>query len=70
MKTKIKDITIRAGKTFIQAFLGTLITMLSAIEITNIDLLKTTIISALVGALSAGLCAVMNLFITLLKKGK
>jgi hypothetical protein len=62
MKAKAKDILIRAAKTFVQAF----VTYLSAdifFGITDLDTLKKVVMSALIGAATAGVCAVMNLFI-------
>jgi hypothetical protein len=52
----MKDILIRAIKTFIQGFLGSLAVLLS-----NSDLTDTTFIkSALIGAFSGGISAIMN----------
>ena len=63
----MKDIIIRASKTFVQGFLASLtITMSNGIDITNGKILA----SATVGALAAGLSAVMNLFLTMLNKKK
>lgn len=60
-----KDIGIRAGKTFLQGFLGAL-----AVTLPNSDLGDMTIIkSLLIGAFAGGISAVMNLIITLLDKG-
>lgn len=63
MKEKIKDIIIRCLKTFIQGFLATLLVSMQngEIEITQ---------SLLIGAISGGICAVMNLCIKLLEKGE
>ena len=61
-KEKIKDILIRCVKTFIQGFLATLmVTMQSGeIEITK---------SVIIGAVSGGISALMNLIIKLLERG-
>ena len=69
MKSFIKkiinnDIVRRCVKTFIQAFCGSLAISLKGI--TTID--KVFIQSVLIGALSAGICAVMNLIIQWLSK--
>ena len=63
---KLKDILVRAFKTFIQGFLGSLLVIIN--NNSNIDekLLK----SALIGALAGGISAVMNFVIQLLEKGE
>lgn len=59
-----KDIGIRAGKTFLQGFLGAL-----AVTLPSSDLTDTTIIkSILIGAVAGGLSAVMNFVIQILQK--
>ena len=63
MKEKIKDICIRAIKTFIQGFLGALAITLPSTDLTDIALVK----SILIGAIAGGISAVMNLIINLLK---
>ena len=60
----MKDILIRAIKTFIQGFLGALVVTLPNAEINNIAVLK----SLLIGALAGGISAVMNLIIKLMNK--
>lgn len=64
MKEKIKDICIRAIKTFIQGFLGALTITLPSTDLTDIALVK----SILIGAIAGGISAVMNLIINLLNK--
>ena len=64
MKEKIKDILIRALKTFIQGFLATLIVLLKDTDLTDESILKSVII----GAIAGGISAVMNLIIQLLNK--
>ena len=60
---KIKDILIRALKTFIQGFLGSL-----AITLPNSDLMSEGVLkSLLIGALAGGISAVMNFVLNLLK---
>ena len=63
MKDKFKDILIRTIKTFIQGFLGALAVILPNNDYTDEAFLK----SALIGAFSAGLCAVMNTIIEALE---
>lgn len=60
----MKDILIRALKTFIQGFLGALAITLPTTDLTNYELVK----SILIGAVAGGISAVMNLIINLLKK--
>lgn len=60
----IKDISIRALKTFIQGFLGALAITLPSADLTNISILK----SVLIGATAGGISAVMNLIVNLLEK--
>ena len=66
MKEKIKDIAIRAGKTFWQSALATLVVaMPEIIELSTAgwDVMRPILISACIGALAAGLSAVYNGFI-------
>lgn len=61
----MKDVLIRAGKTFLQAFLGSLIVFIN--NTATID--KTVLKSALIGAIASGISACMNYVIQLLDKG-
>ena len=62
----MKDILIRAGKTFIQAALATLVLSFeSGIDITS----KDAIVAISVGAISAGISAVMNYILEVTKEG-
>ena len=61
----MKDILIRAGKTFIQGFLGSLVVFIQSNNNLDEKLLK----SALIGAVAGGLSALMNYIIQLLDKG-
>ena len=63
-KEKIKDIAIRTLKTFLEAFIGALPVTITYAELTNEAFIQATLISAL----SAGVCAVLNLLLALLKK--
>ena len=60
----MKDILIRAVKTFIQGFLGALAVTLPTANLADEAMLK----SLLIGALAGGISAVMNLIIKLLNK--
>lgn len=61
----MKDILIRALKTFIQGFLGALAVTLPSSDLTDGTIVK----SLLIGAVAGGISAVMNLTINLLDKG-
>ena len=60
----MKDIIIRALKTFLQGFLDALVVSLQGSDLTNFEVLK----SLLIGAIAAGISAVMNLILRLLNK--
>ena len=60
----MKDILIRAGKTFLQGFLASLVVSLNGA--TSID--ETLVKSALLGAVAGGFSALMNYIIQLLNK--
>lgn len=62
----MKDILIRAGKTFIQGFLGALAVTLPNSDFSNMQVVK----SLLIGAVAGGVSAVMNLIINLLNNKK
>jgi hypothetical protein len=62
----MKDILIRAGKTFIQGFLGALAITLTSADLTNMTVIK----SIMIGALAGGISAVMNLVINYINKQK
>lgn len=62
-KYDIKDILIRALKTFIQGFLASF--LLSTNNLSNLD--KTVLKSALIGGLASGISAVTNLVLQYLK---
>ncbi len=58
-KEKIKDILIRALKTFVQAFLSA-ISVDALFGVTDADTLKKVLISILIAATAAGISAVWN----------
>lgn len=60
-----KDILIRALKTFIQGFLGALVITLPNSDLMSEEVLK----SLLIGAIAGGISALMNFVLELLKKG-
>lgn len=63
---KFKDISIRALKTFVQGFLGALAITLPNTDLTNTAMLK----SLLIGAVAGGISAIMNLIINALNSKK
>ena len=58
----LADIGIRAIKTFIQGFLGSLVVAIPSSNLFSKDVRK----SLLIGAVSSAICALMNLIIELL----
>lgn len=60
----MKDIFIRAIKTFIQGFLGALVVSLPNSDLTSSEVLK----SLLIGALAGGISCLMNFILNLIKK--
>lgn len=60
----MKDIIIRAIKTFIQGFLGALAITLPNSDVTDLTVIK----SLLIGATAAGISAVMNLILSFFNK--
>ena len=57
-----KETFRRAVRTFLQAFLGYIVVNLAMVDFTTFDeAFKSAMIGLLVGALSAGLSAIMNL---------
>lgn len=66
MNEKIKDVIIRALKTFVQGFLGALAISLPSTNFTDIALVK----SILIGAIAGGISAVMNLVVNLINQRK
>ena len=63
----MKDVIIRAAKTFIQAFLSYL-SIDMFIGITDLNALKKIALSVLVGAIAAGISAVWNSFLNWISK--
>ncbi len=58
-----KDISIRAAKTFIQGFIAALLVSLQSQDLTDFTVIK----SILIGAVAGGVSAVMNLALQFLK---
>lgn len=61
----MKDILIRALKTFVQGFLAALVITLPSSDLTQEEVVK----SLLLGAVAGGISAVMNLILKYLNKG-
>lgn len=59
-----KDIGIRAGKTFLQGFLGALAVTLPTSDLTDMTIVK----SILIGAVAGGVSCVMNMTVQILQK--
>ena len=62
----MKDIIIRAVKTFVQGFLGSMAIALPGSNITD----DTVIRSLLIGGVAAGISAAMNVIVDILKEDK
>ena len=62
-RDKAKDIAVRAGKTFLQAFLGAI-----SIDAVTANPDRSVWKSMLLGAVAAGISAVMNFILTTLKE--
>ena len=60
----MKDILVRALKTFVQGFLGALAVTLPSSDFSDSKILKSLII----GAVASGISAVMNLIVNSLNK--
>lgn len=59
----MKDILIRALKTFIQGFLGALAVSLPSSDLTSMEVVK----SLLIGAVAGGISALTNFILALLR---
>lgn len=59
-----KDILVRAIKTFFQGFLGALAVTLPSTDLTDTTIMK----SILIGAVAGGISAVMNMTVNLISK--
>lgn len=62
----MKDITIRAAKTFLQGFLGFLSIKLASADLNSMAVIK----SLIVGGAAAGFSAEMNMIITIINTNK
>lgn len=62
----MKDILIRSLKTFFQGFLGALAVTLPTSDFSNTEVLK----SLLIGALAGGISALMNFVLSYMNKGE
>ena len=70
-KINWKDIGIRALKTFIQAFIGSIILGITSIDYTTLtkDNYKAVLLPIAIGGISAGISACWNMISGLLNKG-
>lgn len=67
-KEKIKDVIIRALKTFFQAFLAAFSVDALLVDITNLDAFKKVLVGVLIAAVAAGISAVWNMALDALNK--
>lgn len=67
-KEKIKDILIRALKTFAQAFLSAISVDVLLADITNLDAFKKLLVGVLIAAVAAGISAVWNMALDAINK--
>lgn len=67
-KEKIKDILIRALKTFVQAFLSAISVDALLVDITNLDAFKKILVGVLIAAVAAGISAVWNMALDAINK--
>lgn len=68
MKNKIKDIATRAIKTFIQGFIAALPVTLSVAQLSNAAVIKSLLIGAIAGGVSAVWNALYNVANSYIKK--
>lgn len=61
-KEKVKDILVRAGKTFVQAFFSS-VTINSFLVVKDMGTFKTVLYSTLIAGASAGISAVWNMIV-------
>ena len=66
-KEKVKDVLIRAGKTFVQAFLSS-VTINSFLVVNDMGTFKTVLYSTLIAGASAGVSAVWNMIVNSLSE--
>lgn len=66
-KEKVKDILVRAGKTFVQAFLSS-VTINSFLVVNDVGTFKTVLYSTLIAGASAGVSAVWNMLVNLINE--
>lgn len=66
----MKDIIIRALKTFVQAFIPVFIAGLQLTGVTELSEIKTALYSALISAAAAGISAIWNYLLTFWGGGK
>ena len=66
-KEKVKDVLVRAGKTFVQAFFSS-VTINSFLVINDVGTFKTVLYSTLIAGASAGVSAVWNMIVNSLSE--
>ena len=66
-KEKVKDVLIRAGKTFVQAFLSSIVVE-NFLVVKDAETLKVVLASTLIAGAAAGVSAVWNMLVNLINK--
>lgn len=66
-KEKVKDILVRAGKTFVQAFFSSVVVE-NFLVVNDAETLKVVLASTLIAGAAAGVSAVWNMLVNLINK--
>ena len=66
-KEKVKDVLIRAGKTFVQAFFSSIVVE-NFLVVKDAETLKVVLASTLIAGAAAGVSAVWNMIVNLINK--
>ena len=66
-KEKVKDILVRAGKTFVQAFFSSVVVE-NFLVVKDAETLKVVLASTLIAGAAAGVSAVWNMLVNLINK--
>lgn len=66
-KEKVKDILVRAGKTFVQAFFSSIVVE-NFLVVKDAETLKVVLASTLIAGAAAGVSAVWNMLVNLINK--
>lgn len=66
-KEKLKDVLVRAGKTFAQAFFSSIVVE-NFLVVKDAETLKVVLASTLIAGAAAGISAVWNMIVNLINK--